>query len=117
MSRGDRREAIFRDDADRESFLETLAQACEKTGWRAHAWCLMGNHFHLVMETPQGNLVAGMKWLLGTFTSRFNRRHKQARRFAKSYWNVERMDGTVGAEHFGEERKESVVAKAERKRR
>jgi len=39
MSRGDRREAIFRDDADRESFLETLAQACEKTGWRAHAWC------------------------------------------------------------------------------
>jgi len=77
MSRGDRREAIFRDDADRESFLETLGQACEKTGWRAHAWCLMGNHFHLVVETPQGNLVAGMKWLLGTFASRFNRRHKQ----------------------------------------
>jgi hypothetical protein len=58
MSRGDRREAIFRDDADREKFLETLTEACAKTGWQVHAYCLMGNHFHLVMETPQPNLVA-----------------------------------------------------------
>jgi putative transposase len=66
MSRGDRREAIFRDDADREKFLETLTEACAKTGWQVHAYCLMGNHFHLVMETPQPNLVAGMKWLRRT---------------------------------------------------
>lgn len=75
MSRGDRREAIFHDDHDRSSFLETLGQACEKTGWQIHAWSLMGNHFHLVAETTQPNLVAGMKWLMGTYTGRFNRRH------------------------------------------
>jgi REP element-mobilizing transposase RayT len=76
LNRGDRREAIFRDDRDREMFLETLGEACLKTGWEIHAWCLMSNHFHLVVETPQANLVAGMKWFLGTYTSRFNRRHK-----------------------------------------
>ena len=76
MSRGDRREDIFRDDFDRESFLKTLADACAKTAWQVHAFCLMPNHFHLVVETPQPNLVAGMKWFLGTYTARFNRRHK-----------------------------------------
>lgn len=75
INRGDRREAIFRDDQDCQRFLETLGEACEKTGWQVHAFCLMGNHFHLVVETPQANLVAGMKWLLGTYTMRFNRRH------------------------------------------
>jgi len=76
MNRGDRREAIFKDDRDRQQFLDTLGEACTKAGWRVHAWCLMPNHFHLVIETPRGNLVAGMKWLLGTYTGRFNRRHK-----------------------------------------
>ncbi len=76
MSRGDHQEAIFRDDADRQRFLETLGEACAKTGWIVAAYCLMGNHFHLVVETPQGNLVAGMQWLLSTYTSRYNRRHK-----------------------------------------
>src|SRR3989475_12435201 len=76
MNRGDRREPIFKDDADRARFLETLGQCCVKTGWQVHAWCLMNNHFHLVMETPKANLVAGMKWFLGTYTGRFNRRHK-----------------------------------------
>ncbi|HSY18448.1 MAG TPA: transposase [Candidatus Acidoferrales bacterium] len=76
LSRGDRREEIFRDDRDRDLFLATLAEAGGKTGWEVHALCLMANHFHLVMETPQGNLVAGMKWFLGTYTGRFNRRHK-----------------------------------------
>jgi len=76
MNRGDRREPIFKDDKDRELFLETLGQACAKTGWQVHAYCLMPNHFHLVVETPQANLVAGMKWFLGTYTGRFNRRHK-----------------------------------------
>ena len=76
MNRGDRREPIFKDDLDRQRFLSTLGEACEKTGWQVHAYCLMNNHFHLVVETPQANLVAGMKWFLGTYTSRFNRRHK-----------------------------------------
>lgn len=76
MNRGDRREEIFRDDPERRRFLETLAEACAKTGWQVHAYCLMPNHFHLVVETPAANLVAGMKWFLGSYTSRFNRRHK-----------------------------------------
>src|SRR6266511_2385334 len=76
MNRCDRREPIFKDDADRERFLETLGEACAKTGWQVHAHVLMPNHFHLVVETPQPNLVSGMKWFLGTYTSRFNRRHQ-----------------------------------------
>jgi REP element-mobilizing transposase RayT len=76
MSRGDRREDIFLDDVDRHEFLATLAAACQKTGWRIHAYCLMRNHFHLVVEAPEANLVTGMSWLLSTYTIRFNRRHK-----------------------------------------
>src|ERR1017187_3800662 len=76
INRGDRREPIFKDDQDHRRFLETLGEACGKTGWQVHAYCLMLNHFHLVLETPNANLVAGMKWFLGTYTSRFNRRHK-----------------------------------------
>ena len=76
MNRGDRREPIFQDERDRQMFLDTLGEACVKAGWQVHAYCLMGNHFHLVVETPQGHLVAGMKWFLGTYTSRFNRKHK-----------------------------------------
>jgi REP element-mobilizing transposase RayT len=77
MNRGDRRETIFADDADRHRFVKTLAETCQRTGWQVHAYCLMSNHFHLIVETPQPNLVAGMKWLLGTYTIRFNRRHKE----------------------------------------
>jgi putative transposase len=76
MNRGDRREPIFRDDEDRTRFLSTLGEVCAKAGWQVLAYCLMGNHFHLVVETPEPNLVSGMKWFLGTYTTRFNRRHK-----------------------------------------
>ncbi len=76
LNRGDRGEEIFEDDQDRERFLTTLAEVCVKTGWQVHAYCLMRNHFHLVVETPQANLIGGMKWFLGTYTSRFNRRHR-----------------------------------------
>ena len=58
MNRGDRREPIFKDEEDRRRFLDTLGQACAKTGWQVHAYCLMLNHFHLVVETPKANLVA-----------------------------------------------------------
>jgi REP element-mobilizing transposase RayT len=76
MSRGDHQEAIYREEADRELFLRCLAEACEKTGWLVHAFVFMGNHYHLLLETPQANLVVGMKWLQGTYTQRFNSRHK-----------------------------------------
>ena len=76
INRGDQREDIFKDDEDRRRFLATLNQACEKTAWQVHAYCLMRNHFHLVVETPRPNLVSGMKWLLGVYTKRYNIRHK-----------------------------------------
>jgi REP element-mobilizing transposase RayT len=61
---------------DRKAFLETLAKTCQKSGWQVHAYCVMRNHFHFVVETPQANLAQGMKWFLGTYTIRFNRRHR-----------------------------------------
>ena len=76
LDRGDRREAIFRDAADRERFLATLEEVCGRTGWRVHAWVLMSNHYHLLIETPQANLVAGMRWFQTTYTVCFNRRHR-----------------------------------------
>ncbi len=60
MSRGDRRRDICLDDVDRQDLLKTLAEACQKTGFQVHACCLMRNHFHLVLETPNANLVAGI---------------------------------------------------------
>ena len=94
LNRGDHREAIFRDDIDRECFLATLAQTCARTNWQIHAWCLMGNHFHLVLETPQANLVAGMKWFLGTYTSRFNRRHKLSGHLFSGRYKALVVDGS-----------------------
>ena len=76
MSRGDRREDVFLTDVDRHDFLRTLAEAWAKTGWQVHAYCPMPNHFHLVAETPEPNLVEGMWWLLSTYTIRLNHRHK-----------------------------------------
>ena len=63
MARGNHGQEIFADDADRKRFLETLGEACQRAGWCVHAYVLMGNHYHLLVETPEGNLVAGMKWL------------------------------------------------------
>ena len=76
MARGNHGQGIFQDDRDRQCFLETLGEACEKTGWRIHAYVLMSNHYHLLVETPEGNLVEGMKWVQGAYTQRYNSRHK-----------------------------------------
>ena len=76
MDRGDRQERIFLDDVDRQDWLKTLAEACRKTGWQTHACGLMSNHFHLVFETPNANLVEGMRWLPSTYTLRLNQRPK-----------------------------------------
>ena len=56
-SRGNERKAIFKDDGDRELFLTTLWQVSERFHWLCHAYCLMDNHYHLVIETPDGNLT------------------------------------------------------------
>ena len=76
-SRGDRREDIYEDDADRERFLDILGQVVNGWNWRCHAYCLMSNHYHLVIETPDGNLSKGIRQLNGVFTQASNRRHRR----------------------------------------
>lgn len=72
MCRGNNGQEIFLSDDGRRLFLATLTEACEQAGWRIHAYCLMSNHYHLSLETPEANLVAGMKWFQGAYTQRFN---------------------------------------------
>jgi len=75
ISRGDRREDIVVDDEDRLIWLEVFSQVCYRFNWRCHAWCLMDNHYHIVIETIEGNLSQGMRQLNGVFTQKTNRRH------------------------------------------
>ena len=75
-SRGDRREDIFFDDDDRIVWLEVLGNVCGRFNWVVHAYCQMTNHYHLLVETVDGNLSRGMRQLNGQYTQRFNRRHK-----------------------------------------
>ena len=141
MNRGDRREDIFQDDEDRKRFLSTLGEACRKTGWQVHGYCLMRNHFHLVIETPRPNLVEGMKWLLGTYTrskdSAAGRRvlaermeWRRGENLRNEFKRVERgwclggeefrqelleqVDPRPGPSHFGEAVQEAEAAQAER---
>jgi len=73
ISRGNYRSEVFGSDATKQAFLHCLGEACGKAGWVVHAWCVMSNHYHLCLETPQPNLVEGMRWLQSTFALRFNR--------------------------------------------
>ena len=74
-SRGDRREDIFQNDNDRRAWLTVLAQVCKRFNWTVHAYCLMDNHYHLLVETPNANLSAGMRQLNGFYTQLTNRVH------------------------------------------
>jgi REP element-mobilizing transposase RayT len=74
-SRGDRREAIDRDNQDRRDWLAVLSEVCRRFNWRCHAYCAMTNHDHLVVETPDANLSKGMRPLNGVYTQATNRRH------------------------------------------
>jgi putative transposase len=77
-SRGNARQRIFRDDQDRERFLSTLEQVIDRYHWLCHAYCLMNNHYHLVVETPEGNLTKGMRQVNGVYTQSYNRRHHRS---------------------------------------
>lgn len=76
-SRGNERKNIFKDDTDRNIFLDTLHKVTQRYNWLCHAYCLMNNHYHLVTETPDGNLSKGMRQLNGVYTQLFNKRHKR----------------------------------------
>jgi REP element-mobilizing transposase RayT len=74
-ARGNDKQAIFLDDVDYMTFLRMLAQVVAEFGWRCHAYCLMPNHYHLLLETPEPNLGRGMHVLNGRYARRFNERH------------------------------------------
>jgi REP element-mobilizing transposase RayT len=76
-SRGNARQALFLDATDATAFLTTLARVAADCGWLCHAYCLMENHFHLVVETPRPNLAIGMRRLNSTYAQRFNRRYSR----------------------------------------
>jgi REP element-mobilizing transposase RayT len=76
MCRGNQSRDVFETQADADLFIRTLGEMCVRNEVLVHAWCLMTNHYHLLLETPQGNLVDAMKWLQGTFTQRYNARNK-----------------------------------------
>lgn len=76
-ARGDRQEPIYENDDDRIAFLELLSEVCLLCNWVCHAYCLMGNHYHLLVETPEGNLSRGMRQLNGVYTQQHNRRHSR----------------------------------------
>jgi putative transposase len=73
INRGNYRAYVFKTEGARQAFEECVFAACERSGWVLHAFVVMGNHYHLALETPQGNLVAGMQWLQSTFANRFNK--------------------------------------------
>jgi putative transposase len=74
-SRGNEKKPVFKDDQDRENFLSTLQHVNKRYNWICHAYCLMTNHFHLLIETPDGNLSLGMRQLNGVYTQLFNKWH------------------------------------------
>lgn len=100
MARGDGGKAVFEGDDDRKAFLFRLGQVCGSHGWRIHAWVLMSNHFHLLLETPEPNLVTGMKWLLGTFSQGWNaRRSRRGHVFQGRYKSVP-VSAAVESPHY-----------------
>ena len=76
-ARGNARQDIYVDDSDRQSFLDFLARACERYHWLCHAYCLMSNHYHILIETQTPSLSKGMKLINGSYTQYFNRRHQR----------------------------------------
>ena len=86
LNRGNYRGDLFETAGAAQAFVTCLGEACERMGWRVHAYCLMRNHYHLALETPRGNLVAGVHWLQSTFGNRFNRyRGERGRAFQGRY--------------------------------
>ena len=79
---------------DRRGWLDTLAEASVKTGWRVHAYVLMDNHYHLLLETAEPNLSDGMKWLQSTYTSRHHRRHRKGGHLVQGRFKAVVLDGS-----------------------
>ena len=89
VARGAGGKQVFETPADQQDFVARLGEVSISHGWKVHAWVLMGNHFHLLLETPLPNLVVGMKWLMGTFSQSWNRaRQRHGHVFQGRYKSV-----------------------------
>ena len=100
MARGNGGDAVFVTDDDRKVFLHRLGQVCESHGWRVHAWVLMDNHFHLLVETPQPNLVTGMKWLLSIYSQGWNRVRTRRGHVFQGRYKAVPVNGTDSDPHY-----------------
>jgi len=119
MSRGNRREDIFLNDVDRHNFIKTLAEACQKTGWQVHAYCLMRNHYHLLLETPNANLISERRME----ARRLEEADREALRGLQRSWclgdkefkkeMLAKMEGKLGEHHSGELLHETAQAKSD----
>jgi putative transposase len=91
-ARGNNRRALFLDDDDRQLFLKILAGAVKRYEWRCYAYCLMRNHFHLLVETPQPNIAAGMSWLNSSYSRTFNRLHGRVGHLFQSRYGAQLIE-------------------------
>ncbi len=96
INRGNYRKWIFESAGAKESFEKTLFAACEYAGWKLHAYVVMGNHFHLAVETPEPNLSEGMRWLQGVYATRFNRYRKESGRLFQGRFKSILVEGVEG---------------------
>jgi putative transposase len=91
-ARGNERQDIFRDDSDRHRFLSHLGLAVGRYGWLCHAFCIMGNHYHLLVETPRANLPTGMRHLNGCYSASFNRRWNRVGHLLQGRYRAELVE-------------------------
>ncbi len=94
MCRGNRGSVVFGSDADVSLFLKTLGEACKRSNLQVHAYVLMSTHYHLLLETPSGNLVEGMKWLQGAFTQRMNAKQQTWGHLFQGRYKAKIIDST-----------------------
>jgi REP element-mobilizing transposase RayT len=92
-ARGNDRRTIFEDDADRSLFLIVLASVVARYRVSCHAYCLMRNHYHVLLQTPDGNLSTAMRQLNGVYTQRFNRRHERCGHVFQGRYGAQLVDG------------------------
>ena len=98
--RGNDGQPIFFGEKGCESFMDTLDEACRRAGWIVHAYVLMGNHYHLLLETPEGDLVEGMKWFQGTYTQRVNTWMKRRGHLFQGRYKAQLVNGEQRDENY-----------------
>ena len=91
-ARGNDRQRIFKDDVDRRAYVAMLGHVVTKRAWFCLAYCLMRNHIHLLVETPEPDLDAGMHWLQGSYAKGFNRRHRRSGHLFQGRYGAKRVE-------------------------